>query len=250
MKFFLVCLLFVSSSSYAKKGRVIMEAVDKRDTGKTALASYQMRLINKNKVKERSLLWWRLNQYPKTYNLIKIQAPKSLKSTGLLIHSDKKSDDQTWLFLSKAAKKEPRKISTSNKDSKFLGSEFYYADFEENGVDEFTHKYLKSLKVNQWDCDLVESTPKKKDYTYSKIISYVDKKTKVVVKAELYIKNNIEKVFNVIKLTEKNKIWTIEMSTMDNLKSKKKTELILNKIKYNAPLDKNFFTLKNLTRDF
>ena len=175
--------------------------------------------------------------------------PKSLKNTGLLIFSDKIGDNQTWLYLSAAAKKEPRKIADNSKDSRFLGSEFYYVDFEENGVDEFQHKLLGEVKIKNWKCWKVESIPLKKNYTYSKIISFVDQKSFVVVQSELFRKDKLEKVFQVEALKEIQGIQTIAQSLMDNKQKNRQTRLKLDLIKYNQNLKDEFFSQAQLTRD-
>jgi hypothetical protein len=244
------CLIFLFSlSTHANEATNIMLKVDKRDTGKDFVAIYKMDIKNKSKVKSRELLWWRLNESPKTFNMIKIKTPKQLKNTGLLIFSDKKGEDKSWLFLSKAAKKEPRAISTGNKDSRFLGSEFYYIDFEETGVNEFTHSLKGKIKIKDWNCTIIESIPKDKDYVYSKVISYVDMKTLVVVKSELFKSKQMEKTFSVLRMSKKNNIWTIEQSLMKNMQKKKETLMTLIKIKYNNALKKSFFSNQSLTRE-
>ncbi len=249
MKLLFIILCTLSTNIYANKGKAIMEAVDKRDTGKNFIASYNMTLINKNKQKERTLLWWRIETAKSTKNLIKIMEPKSLKNTGLLIYSNKTSENDTWLFLSKAAKKEPRKIASNAKDSRFLGSEFYYVDFEENEVKDFTHKYLKTGQVNSWKVDIVESVPKDKSYIYQKLVSYVDQVSKVAVKIDMYRNGKLEKIFTVKTLEKIDKIWTVKQSLMDNKVKKKQTELKLNKIQYNANITENHFSLTTLTRE-
>lgn len=249
MKLILLLTLFLSQFSLANDGYQIMKKVDERDTGKDLIAAYTMKIINGDKAKERELLWWRKNLKTKVYNLIKIKEPNMLKNTGLMIHSNKADKDDTWLFLSKAAKKEPRKIGSSNKDSKFLGSEFYYVDFEENGVDEFNHKFLRDEKLGDKDCSVVESIAKDSEYTYSKLISYIDKSNNVAIKVELFRKNELEKIFTVMQIEKVDNIWTIKKSLMDNIKEKKQTEMTLNKIQYNKGFKDSFFSLASLIRD-
>lgn len=246
MKLILICTFLFSPFAIASKALTIMTEVDKRETGRDFIALYEMNLINGKKKKTRELLWWRLNEGVRTYNLIKIKEPKILKNTGLLIHSNKKGEDLTWLFLSKAAKREPRKIASNSKNSRFLGSEFYYIDFEESGVDEFTHSYVGETKIKDWSCDIILSKPKDDTHPYSQIKSYVDKATKVVVQAHLFKGEELEKVFSVIEMKNQDKIWTITRSIMDNKIKNKQTEMILKKIKYNNTLKKNSFSLEKL----
>ena len=250
MKILLLIFSLLATSALANNARSIMLEADKRDKGKTLLAKYSMEINKGSKIKQRDLLWWRLDKSPKVYNLIKIQAPKKLKNTGLLILTNKDGEDRTWLYLSAAAKKIPRKIATNKKDSKFLGSDFYYADFEEVGVDEFNHKYLGEAKVKNWECDKIESLPKDQTYVYERVISYIDKKSKVVVKSELFKEKTKIKTFEVLSMKLDSKIWTITDSIMTSHKKNSFTKLTLLKNKYNTNLLIDFFSQESLIRDF
>ncbi len=250
MKNLFLLLFILSTPTFANKAKTIMQEVDKRDKGETLLAKYTMEIRKGNKVKNRDLLWWRLDKSPKIFNLIKIQAPKKLKNTGLLILTDKEGEDNTWLYLSAAAKKIPRKIATDKKDSKFLGSDFYYADFEEVGVDEFTHRHLGEAIIKNWKCDKIESVPKDQTYVYERVISYIDKKSKVVVKSELFKEKTKIKTFEVLSMKLDSNIWTITDSTMTSHKKNSFTKLTLLKNKYNTNLLIDFFSQESLIRDF
>ena len=148
-----------------------------------------------------------------------------------------------------AGKKEPRKIPATDKDDSFLGSEFYYVDFEENQAADFKHKVLKEEKLDGYSTVVVESIPKKADYPYSKTVTWVDKATDVGVKVDIYQNDKFLKTISVTKMEKREGIDTPLETVVVNHQNGKKSYLRVEKVKYNNGVNDGTFTLEQLVRD-
>lgn len=253
----LILGLLITISSFAMTGTEIAQAVKDRDTGDTLLAQVEMILIGKsgNVESTRKLQTWSM-KYDKEKDLSKVvmafATPASIKDTRFLqVEKEFGTDDDKWIYLPALGR--VRRISSSDKSSKFVGSDMSYGDMETREVFEDTHKLLREEKFEGYDCYVVESTPKDlKDAQYSKRVSWVIKDNLVVVKADLYskktgkvqkrmtVKNNIAKVQG---------IWTIFNTTMVDLETGHKTELNIIKgksgnynLRYNGKINPKLFT--------
>lgn len=247
----LLGLLFFlwSSHCWALTGTEVMEKVDLRNQGENFQSLITMKLVKRGQEEIRDLVWWSTRSAMETKHLIKFKSPKSLLNTGLLIQAPKSSENQIWLFLSQAKKKEPRKIAAEKRGQSFLGSQFSYVDFEERSVADFQHKLIESSQSGKWDCYKVESIPKEKSYVYSNIETWVDKNSFVPVRIRLFIKKKAVKEFTVQQLAQEQGIWTVMKSKMEDLQKNKVTELAIQKIKYNQIQSEDTYSFSRLTAE-
>jgi outer membrane lipoprotein-sorting protein len=245
-----VGLLLSSPSIRAATGVDVMQKVQDRYVGEDSKALMQMVLVSQSgREKERKLLFISKDYGKDSKLLIKFVEPRQLKNTGLLIYSFADDENLQWLYLSGAGKKEPRKIPATDKDDSFLGSEFYYVDFEENQATDFEHKVIKEEQFDGYSTVVVESIPKKSDYPYSKTVSWVDKATDVVVKVDIYMNDQFLKTITVSKMEKREGIDTPLETVVVNHQNGKKSYLRVEKIKYNNELNDDAFTQEQLVRD-
>ena len=243
-------LVLNASQASASTGLEVMQRVHDRYVGEDSKALVQMELVSKSgRKKERKLLFLSKDYGDDSKMLIKFIQPKQLKNTGLLIHSFAHDENLQWLYLSRAGKKEPRKIPSTDKDDSFLGSEFYYVDFEENLPTDFEQRILKEEEFEGYSTTVVESIPKKADYPYSKVVSWVDKATDISVKVDIYMDDKFLKTISVTKMEKLEDIDTPLETVVVNHQNGKKSYLRVEKIKYNNNVKDDAFTLEQLVRD-
>ncbi len=239
-----------SSLASAESGLDIMKRVQDRNVGEDSKALMQMVLVSKSgREKNRKLLFISKDYDKDSKMLIKFIEPKQLKNTGLLIHSFANEDNLQWLYLSSARKKEPRKIPSTDKDDSFLGSEFYYVDFEENQAEDFDHKVLGEETFDGYDTVMVESIPKKSDYPYEKTVTWVDKKTNVGVKVDIYMEGKKRKTITITKMEKRQDIDTPLETVVVNHINGKKSYLRVEKMKYDNGVGDGTFSLEQFVRD-
>lgn len=157
--------------------------------------------------------------------------PLDVKNTKMLTWSHKKDDDDQWLYL--PSFKRWKKISSNNKSSSFMGSEFSYEDLGSQEPEKFSYKWLKDEKITidgkSVDCSVLERIPKKKS-GYSKQILWTLKDKKNPGKIEYYDrKGELFKVATFSKFTSysvgKKSLWRPGVIEMKNVQTKKSSTI-------------------------
>jgi len=179
--------------------------------------------------------------------MIRFLAPADVKGTGFLVWENDDRDDDQFLYLP-ALKQDPRRIASSEKSSRFMGTEFTYEDMENRKVEKDTHTYLRDEQLNGYTCHVVESIPKEgEESQYGKFISWVRPDIWIPIRIEFYDENmELLKILTVSEIKEIDGIWTTTESLMDNVQEGRKTILRINEIQYNLDIPDDYFTERYL----
>ncbi len=162
-------------------------------------------------------------------SLMEFLNPKDVKGTKMLTHSHKGDDDDQWLYLPTI--KRVKRISSSNKSSSFMGSEFSYEDLGSQEVDKYNFKWLADMKTKKgalggWK---VERVPKSNS-GYSKMIMTISSKYMNPIKVEYFDrKGELLKVaafsnFKGHKIGKK-VLWRADKIHMKNVQTKKESTM-------------------------
>jgi len=259
--FNLCCLVFLLSfalisTAYSENAYQVVLKSHELDQGKDAISDMTMELISKSgKSRVREIRSWSIERGDNDKSLMKFIKPSSVKGTGFLVWEHKNKDDDQWLYL--PAFKRIRRISSTEKNKSFMGTDFSYNDITQPHPDEFVHKLLGSEKVDGEDCYKIESIHKtysgdpafkgKDKYQYSKSISWTRKDNYFSIKAIMFDKKGREqKQFKASEIVKIDGIWTSKRLEMENIKDRHKTILTMKNIKYNSGLKDSFFSQRQL----
>ena len=120
--------------------------------------------------------------------LIKFSMPADIKGTGVLQIEHSDGEDDLWIYL--PALKKSRRLVANNKKDSFAGSDFSYGDITVPRVDQYQHKLIRSERLDDQDCFVIESTPAddvvKSNSGYSRKITWVRSDNFVESKVEYY----------------------------------------------------------------
>lgn len=220
MKIFLCILL--PTLVLAITGREVMEKVDKKGEGFIGSSSNMtLTLINAygdkiDRVMNSMVLE---NNEEGNKSITEFVEPKDVKGTKLLTWTRKSESNKQWLYLPRF--KRIKKISSSGQSGSFMGSEFSYEDIAGNELDKYDYKLLKE-DDNAWT---VEAKPKEES-GYSKIVSTIDKKKLIPIKADYYdrkeelLKKSTMDKFKDYKVNKKSFTFANYIK-MENLQTKK-----------------------------
>lgn len=155
------------------------------------------------------------------------QNPKDVKGTKMLTHSHKGDDDDQWLYLPTVRR--VKRISSSNKSSSFMGSEFSYEDLGSQEIEKYNYKWIKDVKIGKKGAKgwIVERIPKSNS-GYTKMIMTVAQKYMNPIKVEYYDrKKELLKVakfsnFKKYKVGKKT-MWRSNKIDMNNVQTKKRS---------------------------
>ncbi|MCU0821735.1 MAG: outer membrane lipoprotein-sorting protein [Spirochaetes bacterium] len=250
--------LALSAAAYSEDVYQIVIKSYNIDQGKDSRTDMKMELESRGKKdREREITSWRIERGDEDKSLMYFRTPESVKGTGFLVWEHKNKDDDQWLYL--PAFKKVRRISASEKDKSFMGTDFTYNDITQPHPDEFAHKLLGSETIEGSDCYKIESIHKtytddpaykdKDKYQYSKGISWIRKDNYVTIKGIMYDKKGQEyKLFRAGDVRKVDGIWTAHVLEMENIKDKHKTILTITAVKYNTGINDSFFTERELTK--
>lgn len=199
-----------------KKQRDLQRAKDEEET-------QRMTLINKNgESKERKVVRLTITgREDLSKILIRFLAPRDVENSGLLTWEARDGNDDQWLYL--PAAKKTKRIASSGKKNRFMGTDFAFEDLRPENLAVHTYNVVGAETVDGQDCFVVEALPanekQAEESGYSKRKLWIRKDIYYTVKREYHDKKGqVEKVQadrNLINV--KGSIWRaneIEMRDM------------------------------------
>ncbi len=196
-----------------------------------------------NRERLRFFNYWTKFKETREDSLIKFFRPKNVKGTSLLTNSDKKKDlKNQWVYL--PAFKSVKRLSSSDKNKSFMGSDFTYSDIAGRKLSQDLHKLIKETDRYFY----IESTPKNMDESiYSKIRYVISKKYNVVIKAIFYnLDGKKLKTLSNSKISIVNDVNVVMSSEMINHITNGKTLLNVKSIDVGIVIKDDFLSIKGL----
>ncbi|NIM18809.1 MAG: outer membrane lipoprotein-sorting protein [Candidatus Latescibacteria bacterium] len=212
-------------------------------------AKVSMALIDKNgKERSRVMTMLRIDEAggENQKYFIYFHEPGDVRGMTFMVWKYGDKEDDRWLFI--PAVDLVRRIAADDKRSSFVGSDFNYEDVSGRDVESDTYTLVREEKLNERDCYVIESVPKKV-IDYTKRVSWVDKENYLPLKEEYYDRQGeLYRVFTAEQVDviasrkdEASKFPSVTKRTMANLKTGHKTEVSFEDIAYDIDLnDKDF----------
>ena len=241
-----IIIIMLTSYTAAQSGFEIATMVDKRKVPSDIISKTIMLLTNsKDKTRTSTILSKSSDNGSK--QILWFLAPVDDKGVAFLkIEHDNKSDEmRMWL----PAFKKVRRISSSKKGDSFMGSDLSYEDMTSRDLEENSYKRLEVDVLDGNNCFVIEVLPNEDiKSTYSKHITWIDKKSLIAVQEESYdLSGELRKKkqfffdcfsgYDII-----NKIF------VEDVQKNHTTTLTMEDIKVDSGLDHSLFQEKNLKR--
>jgi outer membrane lipoprotein-sorting protein len=196
-------------------------------------------------------------------DMVVMTEPKSIKGLAVLswTYLDPKREQDQWLWL--PSLKKIRKVSQSEGDDSFIGTDFTTEEVTTRRLDDETYKMLGGEKFAGYHCDYtgkkyyegtdcfkMEEKPKKENWYYSKRISWFDKSTGAEIYQEIYDPAG-QKARTIFRDHNKYPDGTLAEKLLEckNLRNGNSTVIDVNEIKVNQGLSEDEFTEKALMRN-
>jgi len=188
--------------------------------------------------------------------------PGSVKGLAILTwtYIDPKKEQDAWLWLPSLRK--IRRISQSQADDSFLGSDFTTEEITIRRWEDETYEIVGEEKFKGYqcefdgktyyeglDCYIVEAKPKGKDWYYSKRIVWVDKNTGANIFDEIYDPAG-RKARTIFREYQEYPKGYLPQTLLEckNLRTGHRTAVTFDEIKFDSGLQEGFFTEKTLMR--
>jgi len=232
------------------EGRKLAQAVHDRPDGNDSSSRASMILTEKGHApRRRQMYLYRLEKSSgESLSLIRFTDPPDIKGTGLLTKNVPGEDSDQSLYL--PALKRARRISSSRKGGRFVGSDYYYEDLRERAVSLDRHKYLGEQKLGRIVCKVLESIPVDPDNSaYSKRVSWIHPQTLIPLQVDYYV-GGVDEPIKRLKVYRIQKIqgyWTVTDTIVRDPEAGHETRLRVDKIIYDRGLNENLFSRQFLT---
>jgi hypothetical protein len=259
-KYCLIALIFFQTSYVCAddKAKQIMQSVHDRDDGINKTSDILMTLINKKGNKRiRKIKSYSQDKNKDTSTALFFMHPADIKDTALLTYDydDHTQDDDQWMYL--PALHKSKRISSNEKKSSFVGSDFSYGDLTKFSIELYDYELLKEKIVNTHKTWVIQVTPKNKKtinkYGYTKSIVFVRQDNDIIIRAVHWVKKGKKlKYYEVTNIEQINDIWLeteIIMTTKKGKKTLHKTIINKNNITVNQnKLGDDFFTVRQIEK--
>lgn len=254
-KALLGCILFLSVlapatgfgavGSASQQGHALAERVYNRPHGKDSSARMVMVLLGKdNEKRVRQMYVYRRDQgHGRVQSLIRFVSPADISGTGLLTIDHAGDVTDQWIYLPALGRE--RRVASSRKGGRFVGSDLYYQDLRDRQVAMDHDRLLGKQKVLGVTCDVLESIPVNPDNSaYSKRILWIHPKILIPLRVD-YFENGSKKPTKRLLVHRVKKIqgyWTVMDSTMTDLRSGHQTRLEVVAMVYDRNLPDKLFS--------
>jgi outer membrane lipoprotein-sorting protein len=175
--------------------------------------------------------------------VIVFQKPDTVAGTRFLTMENSGGADDRWIFLPSLGK--VRRVAASEGSGSFMGTDFSYDDISSasRGADLDTHALLREEDLGGAACYVIQSMPKDSAYQYSKMVQWITKDSKIVMKIELYNKQNtLVKRVEMGGLKDVQGQLTITVTKITTLAAGTSTTINIDIIKYDDPIPESVFT--------
>jgi len=170
--------------------------------------------------------------------------PADVDKTAFLVWKHLAKDDDRWLYV--PGLDLIKRISSSDKRTSFVGSEFFYEDVSGRNLNDDRHEVTRT-SANYY---VLKSTPKDpKGVEFGHYVTWIHRKTFVVVQQEYFDRKGEKyREYKAAAMEQVQGFWTVTKSTMFDLRTKGRTVLEYSKVKYNLGVPEQVFTERYLRK--
>lgn len=252
-----LAVLSIGASCFAQSltGYEIMKKADEVPTAQTSSYTATMTLTDKNgktRIREVKELSKEFGDTTKT--IIIFTTPKDVAGVGYLMFEYKekpdgsKKDSDNWLYM--PALKKVRRISSSDSEGDFMGTDFTYEDMGDRALSKDTFTLLGEEDVDGVSCYKVEAVAKDSAEKNPRRILWIRKDNFLLAKGEYYDRQGAlsRKLF----CSDIEKIdgwWTTQKMLMQNVQKKHSTLIEMKNVSYNLNIDDSLFTVNALEKE-
>lgn len=232
------------------EGWVIMKKLTDQDNGFGDFqADVTMVIRNKNGKKFDRHMAVRSLEYNNSgeKRLFVFDQPRTIRGTALLSHTLKGNDLQ-WIYL--PAFKRVKRISSNNKSSPFVASEFSYEDLTSVELEKYQYQYIKDEIVNGKLCYVVRMTPLFENSGYQYQLAYIDKVDYIFRQMDYYdSKGSLLKTLQLKEYKKyQDRFWRALSLVMRNHQNGRSTTMTWSDIAYNNGFSESDFSTNALKR--
>jgi outer membrane lipoprotein-sorting protein len=219
------------------------------------ISEVEMKIVNskgKERVREFTMLRLDVEEGGRQMYYTYFRKPHDVSRLTFMVHKLPDENDSRWLYVPSVDL--IKRISSDDKASSFVGSDFTYEDVSGRHWSEDTHTFVREDELGGRGVYVIESIPREKYKGFTRKVSMIDKENHLVLREEYYTKGDKpERVFTAEKVEMIDGIPTSTFRKMENLKKNQYTTVEFSGIRYGIGIDESMFTeryLKNPPREY
>ena len=243
---FLLMLLVAASPAMATEltADQIVERSTSNRTVKNSVQTMTMKIYDKRGNARVRKITSKVKEGPEglSKSYVRFDEPSEVEGVQFLTVQNKDADDDQWLYM--PAGGILNRISGSSRGGSFMGSDFSYEDLSIGSeAGDGTHKVLGEENITvggqSYDVYKVETVPKPEvKSSYTRFISYVSKSDFMPRQIEFFDKRgDLIKRMQLLNIKADGELLIPMTTTMENLKRKTRTEVIVGEYRVNVPAE-------------
>ncbi len=234
----------------ATRGLEIMREVERRQHTDTRTHDAAIEVIDsKGKVLNKRWQFWGEGWHGESKVLIRFTAPPEVRGVGFLTLNHLATPAEQWLYTPSIQRE--RRIAPQEKTARFMGTDFTHEDMEERSVEGYDYDVLGEETVDGQPTYTIKGVYKDRANTrYSHLVLHVRKDIMATTAIEFYIDGKLRKTLLWSDWQQIQGIWTAHSIELKDLARDSMTRLRISNVKYNVPLEPDWFTSRTLRQAF
>lgn len=225
--------------------------------GDDLVAKVRMELIGKDgskRIRVLTMLRLDVDEGGVQKYFIYFHEPGDVRGMTFMVWKYPGKEDDRWIYV--PAIDMIRRVAASDKRSSFVGSDFTYEDVSGRDVGSDSHALLRSEKLGDRECYVIESVPRE-TADYTKRISWIDRERFLPLKEEYYdAQGELFRIFTADEIEEiapgggkeGRSYPTVVKRTMKNVKTGHRTEVTYSSSSYDVGLQEKDFSERRMRR--
>ncbi len=178
---------------------------------------------------------------------VRFLSPNEIAGTSFL-GIDDDGDRVQHLFLPALSK--TRRISSKQRNSRFVGTDYSFADMDNRDIEDSKRKRVADETISGQDCYVVEVRPTSSDSEYGLVKMWLSKRSMLPLVMKFHDRSGKEiKRFLVKNAGKKHGRWVIIESKMIDLRRTHSTVMRLVDIRFKKDIPLEQFTVRALERE-
>jgi hypothetical protein len=232
-----------------ERGTTLARQVYDRPDGADLTAAGMMELIEAGREpRVRRFISFRMDKGGgETRSLIRFTEPADIRGTGLLTIDRTKGEADQWVYLPELDRS--RRIASNRKGGRFVASDLFYEDMQDRTPDKDVHRWLREDSIGGKTVEVLESVPVDAgNSVYSKRISWIDPETLLPLRVDYFRRGSGEpfKRLTVQKVERIQGYWTVTDSIMEDLETRHRTRMLVERAVYDRNLPQELFSVQVL----
>lgn len=246
----LAALVLLTSSARANDSLTAQAIVDKAmERNAFGFSNAEARLVLTLKTKggnerQRDLEIRAIDKAGTSKTVVRFLGPSDVKGTAFLVLGKGPNESESAQYLYMPALGKTKRISGSQRQQKFMGTDLTYADLEWNDLKKANLTRQADATVGSTPTYVIEATPKDgSDSQYGKTITWIHKDAFVPLKVEFFDKAQKPlKTLLVRRLEKKDGKWVAMETVIKNSQEGTETLMVVQKLDSKAKLTDEMFT--------